>query len=109
MIVWLLVAVLSIVCISLVCCLVHKSKETNNLVDATYKNVIITAILYKFVSNIYEQTSEEVVHNCMLNAIKRCINNEIISVNSESDETEVCEKVAKEIYQTIIENEREDD
>lgn len=111
MIVWLLVIALFIVCANLIFCLiqVHKSKETNNLVDATYKNVIITAILYKFVSNIYEQTSEKVVHNCMLNAIKRCINNEIISVDSESDETEVCEKVAKEIYQTIIENEREDD
>lgn len=109
MIVWLLVIVLSIVCISLVCCLVHKTKENNILIDNTCRNIVISAILFKFVSNIYEQTSEEVVHNCMLNAIKRCINNEIISVDSESDETEVCEKVAKEIYQTIIENEREDD
>lgn len=109
MIVWLLVIVLSIVYISLVCCLVHKTKENNILIDNTCRNIVISAILFKFVSNINEQVSEDIVHACMLNAIKRCLNNGTISINNtDKSETEICETVARDINQIIIENERED-
>lgn len=109
MVAWLLVVSLFIVCANLIFYLIHRLKEINNLVDSTCKNVIISEILVKFISNISEQVSDQVIHNCLINAIKRCLNDEIISVDGEFDEAEVCEKVAKEIYQTIIENTRKDD
>lgn len=102
MVAWLLVVSLLIVCVNLILCLAHKSKENHNI-------LVITAIFFKFVSNINEQVSEKVVHNCMLNAIKSCLNDGIILIDSGSNETEVCEKVAREIYQVIIKNERKDD
>lgn len=76
------------------------TKQNDKKTDMLLDSGIVLVILCAFVRNIRDEISYETLHNCMTNAIKTCVNKDLLSAK---DSTNSYEDTAKAILHKVDE------
>lgn len=76
------------------------TKQNDKKTDMLLDSGIVLVILCAFVRNIRDEISYEVLHNCMTNAIRTCVNKDLLSA---TDSTNSYEDTAKAILHKVDE------